>query len=213
MSTPPQIGPWIKYKQKAASKTTVKPASGETIPIEEQRVARSLGVNVVQGQPYENAIATVAEHEPHNIEINDPARFNLRPAQTAAHEITHLWQNQLPGKTQAQIPPDNPKAPYDLSNIDQLRKQGHTLATIPREQAATILQTYTADPSQRARLQPWINDMNTTPLSIMKPTGPNDKQINRTVRPPMAPIEAWKNIEELKAEVAKRNPRKPGGTK
>lgn len=209
MATPTQPGPWGKYMQKAPSRTSVAPLSGQSMPTEEQRVAHYLGVNFVNAAPYKDAIATVGEHEPHNIEINDPARFSQGAAQTAAHEVIHLWQNQLPGKIQSQIPPDNPKKPYDLSSIDALRKQGHTLATIPREQAATILQTYTADPSQRARLQPWVDDLNTTPLSIMNPTGPGDKQINRTVRPPAVPIDTWKTLADLKQEAARRDPRKP----
>ena len=209
----PQTGPWTKYAQKAATKTAVPSSNMTGLPLEEQRIESAVGAQYVQGKPYQNAIATVAQNEPYVIEINDPKRFNQDQTQVKSHELIHLWQQQLPGPIKSGIPADNPKAPYDLSNIDQLRKQGHTLSTIPREQAAAIVQLYTADPSQRARLQPWISDLNTTPLSVMNPTSPNQEGINTTVRSPIPPIEAYMGLDQLKAAAAQRNPRKPGGTK
>ncbi|MGH7594674.1 MAG: hypothetical protein ACRELE_12610, partial [Gemmatimonadales bacterium] len=90
---------------------------------------------------------------------------------------------------QANIPADDPdpKKRYDISDVEALRKKGNTLATIPREKAATIVQTYIAQPSQRKKLQPWIDDMNTIPLSSTLPTDPNAVVINMTPRAPLPP--------------------------
>ncbi len=176
-----------------------------------ERVQHAIGVRYVAGPPEINAhgsraIASVGLHEPHIVEINDQENFNRGRLQTQGHEIVHLWRNNLPGPIQAKGLPDNPSRPYDISNVDQLRAQGHTLATIPQEQAATIVQTYIADPSQRKRLQPWIDDMNTTPLSVMNATDPQQRGINTTPRPPAPPIEAWTTLLGLQQEAARRKP-------
>ncbi len=180
-------------------------------PPELSRIERSLGPKFVVGKPYTGyqgkAISSVGEHEPHKIEINDPKGFALGPLQTKGHEEIHLWQNQLPGGIQSKILPDGPKNPYSLENIDELRKQGHTLATLPREVGATIIQRYIASPADRARLQKWIDDIPKTPLSIMEPTGPNDKTINRNVRPLIPPQEAYMPIKQLVEEAKKRRPK------
>jgi hypothetical protein len=161
------------------------------IPPELTRVQREIGVEYSPARPHNNAIATVGEHEPHVIEINDPKRFAQGPKQTSSHEITHLLLNNLAGKVNKAIPPDNPKDPYNISNVDEKRKKGLKLWQLPQEQAATIIQTWVADPSQRQRLQPWINDLNSAPLTIMMPTRPEDTILNRTVRPIEPPLEAW----------------------
>lgn len=196
----------VDYKTLAAkhgSLYSIHESADAIIPPAVQRIQDAVGAEFKLGKPLpDGGVASVGEHEARTVEINDPQKFAQGPQQTKAHEITHLWQNSLPGKTQTAIPPDNPKAPYDLSNIDQLRTKGHTLATIPREQAAAIVQTYTADPSQRKRLQPWIDDMNRTPLSIMMPTGPQDKTINRNVRPPIPPLEGYSKPQELMKQAA-----------
>ena len=173
-----------------------------SLPPEVERIKQSLGPQFVQGKHYGNAVATVGEHEPHKIEINDIARFNKSPQQVLGHELTHLLFNQLSGTTMKAIPADNPHAPYDISNVDALRKQGKKLWQLPQEQAATIVQTYVADPSQRVRLGPWITDLNNAPLSIMQPTGPTDKTINRNVRPPAPPVQVYLSPQELRAQAA-----------
>ena len=118
----------------------------------------AIGVRYVLGSALpgsyrEPAIASVGEHEPHVVEINDLEKFKQGVQQTRGHEIVHLWRSNLPGPIQAQALPDHPQNPYDISKIDELRAKGYTLATIPEEQAATIVQTYIADPSSRKRLQ------------------------------------------------------------
>jgi len=176
------------------------------LPPEIMRIKNAVGAELVKGQPYASAygdaIASVGVNEPNKIEINNPAKFAKGAAQTIAHETTHLWQNQLPGPIQKAIPLDNPNHPYDLSNIDQLRAQGRTLATLPHEQAAFIVQSYTADPAQRKRLQPWIDDLNKTPLSVEMPTPPNAKGIISQIRPPTPPIQAYQSPAELKTQAA-----------
>jgi hypothetical protein len=182
---------------------------GSYFPPELSRIEHAIGPEYRRGNPLpDGGIASVAEHEPRIIEINDTRKFAQGKEQTKAHELLHLTQNQLAGGAQRLIPPDNPKAPYDISKIDQLRKQGKTLFTIPREMSATVIQTYVADPTQRKRLQPWVDDLVKTPLSIMQPTEPNDKTINRNVRPPIPPQEAYSPIKNLVEEAKKRDPRK-----
>lgn len=171
--------------------TKAQESSKAKIPPELSRLEETLGVKLLSGKPYAggfgDAIATVGEHEPHIIEINDPAKFAQGPKQTKAHEMVHLWRNQLPGPIIKAALPDNPNNPYDLSQLDYWRKQGRTLATIPQEAAAYLVQKWTADPASRKNLQPWINDLNTIPLSVEEPTSPNDKEINMRIRPPIPP--------------------------
>lgn len=177
--------------------------SPEALPPAVGRIEEAVQARYVTGKPLagsykQAAIASVGKHEPHTVEINDPAKFSRGVLQSKGHEIVHLWRNNLPGPIQAAALPDNPKDPYNISNIDQLRAKGYTLATIPQEMAAMIVQTYIADPKQRKRLQIWIDDMNKTPLSVVNATSPNQKGINTTPRPPVPPIEVWTSLFGLK---------------
>jgi hypothetical protein len=157
------------------------------IPPELSRLEETLNAKFVRGKPYGDAVASVGPHEPHTIEINDSDKFAQGPKQVKAHEMTHIWRNQLPGPLIKNALPDDPKNPYDLSKLDEWRKQGRTLATIPQEAAAFAIQKWTADPSSRKQLQPWVNDLNIIPLSVEEPTSPNDKGINMKIRPPIPP--------------------------
>jgi hypothetical protein len=208
---PAQAAQPVDYHALAAkhgSLGSIYEGSNVTIPPAVQRIQSAIGVQYKQGKPLpDGAIASVGEHEPKIVEINDVKKFAQGPEQTASHELTHIWQNNLPPKIQAAIPSDPSKAKYDISNVDQLRAQGKTLSTIPREQAATIIQTWVADPSQRKRLQPWLDDMVSTPLSVMMPTSPDAKTINRQVRPPIPPPEAYTPIQKLVAEAKARKPK------
>ncbi len=177
-------------------------SSAAIIPPELERIENAVGVQYKLGKPVEGSesIASVGEHEPHVIEINDKDRWNQGPKQSKGHEIIHLWKSNLPPKIQAMIPPDDPdpKKRYDISDADKLRATGHTLATIPQEKAATIIQTWIADPSQRKRLQPWMDDLTRIPLSVEKPTSPSDKGIVSEIRPPIPPIEAYLTPVQMK---------------
>jgi hypothetical protein len=167
-----------------------------TLPGPMRYAMDTIGANVTQGKPYSGggapAIASVGDHDPTTIEVNDPTKFAKDPSQVVAHEATHLWQNNLPPSIQAKIPADSDTDPYDISNVDALRKQGHTLATIPREQAATIVQQYMSRPQERKRLQPWIDDMGKIPLSSTMPTEPNATRLNMKPRPPSPPLMTYK---------------------
>lgn len=181
------------------------------IPPEVQRIQDAVQARFVQGKPFkgyggESVIASVAENEPHVIEVNDKARWNQAPLQERAHEVIHLWQSQLPGGLRNAAPPDDPNHPYDMSKVDEWRAQGKNLATIPREVAARVIQTWVADPSQRKKLQPWMDDLTKIPLSTMDATGPNDKTINTHPRLPVPPPEAYANASELMTEARKRKP-------
>ena len=184
------------------------------IPPELERIQNAIGVQYKLGKPVSgsDSIASVGEHEPHVIQINDKARWNQGPQQVKGHEIIHLWASNLPPKIRAGIPLDDPdpKKRYDISDVDKLRSSGHTLATIPQEKAATIIQTWIADPSQRKRLQPWMDDLTRIPLSVEQPTSPSDKGIVSAIRPPAPPIEAYITPAQMRAKAAKL---KPGGKK
>jgi hypothetical protein len=171
------------------------------IPPELERIQSAIGVQYKQGPSRDNgdSIASVEEHEPHVIEINDKARFNQGPLQTRGHEIVHLLFSHLPAKLQEQIPKDDPNHPYDISQADEWRAQGKKLWNLPQEAAATLIQTWISDPSQRKRLQPWMSDLTSVPLSVENPTSPNDKGINTTPRAPVPPIEAYLTPAQMKA--------------
>ena len=128
---------------------------------------------------------------PVNVEVNDPAKFMQDPRQVMAHEATHILQNNLPGPLQSRIPADTTTGdPYNIDNVDSLRKMGKTLFDLPREQGASVVQRYVANqdnPAERARLQPWMDDMKTAPLSITMPTAPDAKRMNMAPRPPGLP--------------------------
>jgi len=166
------------------------------LPGPERRALDTIDVNITDPGPVVGdnnpAIASVARRDPTGIAINDAKTFQRDPTQVMGHEAMHLWQNNLPPSIQAGIPLDSPTAPYDIGNVDALRRQGKTLATIPREKAATIVQTYIARPNERKRLQPWIDDMNNIPLSGTMPTAPNAKRLNMRPRPPSPPPQAYK---------------------
>lgn len=178
------------------------------IPPEEQRLSDAIGVRVFPGSKIRNpggseAIASVGEHEPHEIEVNDVERFKQGPNQVLAHEITHLLFNNLPGSMQKAVPPDGPD-PYNIADADKWRAQGKKLWQLPQEQAAMLVQTWVADPAQRKRLQPWIDDLKTVPLSVERPTAPGDKTLNTTPRTPLPPMEAYQQMPDIVAEATRR---------
>ena len=198
-TTPPS---YAELAKKHGATTSIHESELNSLPPEIMRIEGAVKPQIVQGKPYGDAIATVAEHEPHKIEINDPERFRKGSAQTIGHELTHLLMANLSGKVISQIPPDSKTKPYDISGIEQLRAQGKKLWQLPQEQAATIVQTYVADPSQRARLGPWIQDLNNAPLSVEQPTSPNSKGIISAIRPPVPPIQAYSSPAELRKQAA-----------
>jgi hypothetical protein len=163
-------------------------------PAAVQQAYHAVDPAVVQGQPLSGrggnaADASVDQGAGNNtIEINDPASFQRHPASTTAHELVHTWQNNLPPSVQANIPADaEDMSAFNIADADKLRAQGHTLATIPREKAATIVQKYIEDPKANANLKPWVDDMGKTALSSTLPTAPNATKLNTTPRSPAVP--------------------------
>jgi hypothetical protein len=161
-----------------------------------QRVLGSTGLNITQPGAYTNpqglsAIASVDPSSVNTVEVNDPKQFISGGAQTLGHESTHLWQNNLPPTVQAKIPADG-KYPGQFadSEVKAMRAQGKTLSTIPRENAATIIQQFiakggtNAPPSVQKIYAPWAQDMATTPLSSIIPTQPG-QPMSVTPRPPL----------------------------
>lgn len=173
----------------------------EDLPPEIRNAITTIPVSVTQGKDIDDPNdrggnrTTVANVDQgagnNNIEINNSSAFSKNPTATMGHEVTHVWQNNLPPSVQAKIP-DDPKdmSAFDISDVDKLRNQGKTLVDVPREKAATIVQKYIeAKPNSatRKKLQPWIDDMGKTPLSSTMPTSPDSKRLNMTPRPPGLP--------------------------
>lgn len=179
-------------------------AAIENTPAPVQQAYRAVAPTVVQGQPLSGrggnaADASVDQGAGNNtIEINDPASFQRHPASTTAHELVHTWQNNLPPSVQSKIPADaEDMSAFNIADADKLRAQGHTLATIPREKAATIVQKYIEDPKKNANLKPWVDDMGHTELSSTLPTAPNATRLNMTPRSPAVPGPEVAGMEEV----------------
>lgn len=166
------------------------------VPSQVQNAVSTIPVEMKKGDPIPDPnnrgggvpIANVDQGAGNNtIEVNRPQDFG---AAQKGHELVHVWQNNLPPSVQAKIP-DDPKdmSAFDISDVDKLRKQGKTLSDIPREKAATIVQKYieAKDPKQKAKLQPWVDDMKSSALSVTMPTSPDAKSLNTTPRAPGLP--------------------------
>jgi hypothetical protein len=163
-------------------------------PASVQQAYHAVAPTVVQGQALTGrggnaADASVDQGAGNNtIEINDQNSFQRHPASTTAHELVHTWQNNLPPTVQAKIPADpQDMSAFDISDADKLRAQGNTLATIPREKAATIVQKYIEDPKKNNNLKVWVNDLSQQPLSSTMPTAPNTTRLNMQPRAPGVP--------------------------
>jgi len=139
------------------------------------------------------AIASVDPGSPNTINVEDPQRFNQSGPQTLGHETVHVWGNNLPPEIQKQIPPDDPKDPYNYGGTEGLksmRDQGMKLWNLPREKAATIVQYYISQGGENApkaikdAYGPWVNDMNEAPLSSIVPSEPGQPGLNTTPRAP-----------------------------
>lgn len=157
--------------------------------------------------------AGVQQGSPNVIEVRNPAQFNnpVEAQQLAAHETTHLIENNLPGPLQAAIPADNPTDPYNYggdAHLAALRAAGGNVLSLPREQAAAVVQHLTAQrqmyqralaahavtPALHQQLKqteaveaPFVNDFNHLPLSVVKMTPPDYNGIVTTPRAPLPP--------------------------
>lgn len=196
-------------------------AAQSAVPAPIQRLTSGLGV---QFQPMtgnvqrttnnsQQMLAGVQQGSPNVIEVRNPAQFEDpgTAAQLAAHEETHLIQNNLPGPLQNAIPADNPTDPYNYggaAGLQALRAKGGTILSLPREQEAAVSQYLTAKRLQYANAQkqhavtpalkkdmaqteltyaPYVNDLNKLPLSVVQMTPPNYPGIVTTPRAPLPP--------------------------
>jgi len=169
-------------------------STAPVLPPEVQAATNDLPVQTVKGAAINDPnnrgggvpIANVDQGAGNNtIEVNRPQDYG---APQQGHELTHVWQNNLPPSVQAKIPDDaSGTAAFDISDADKLRAQGKTLTDLPREKQATIVQKYIEDPKKNANLKPWINDMTRTALSGTMPTSPNATRLNTATRPPGPP--------------------------
>lgn len=166
-------------------------ASISNLPEQVQNAVDTIPVQITKGQPMTDpngrANTTVTSNVEqgagnNTIEVNNPKTFN-NPV--LGHELTHVWQNNLPPSVQSKIP-DDPKdmSAFDISDADKLRKQGKTLVDLPREKQATIVQKYIEDPKKNANLKPWVDDMGNQALSSTMPTSPNATRLNMEPRAP-----------------------------
>lgn len=176
--------------------TTPSAAPDADLPPQVQNAVSTIPVDIKQGAPIADPnnrgggvpIANVDQGAGNNtIEVNRPQDFTTAQK---GHELVHIWQNNLPPSVQAKIPDDpQDNSAFDISDVDNLRKQGKTLVDIPREKAATIVQKYieTKDPKQKAKLQPWVDDLRSSALSVTQPTSPDATRINTATRAPGLP--------------------------
>lgn len=166
------------------------------LPAPLQRVAET--ARIVKGDPTATYgkpdIATVDE-DPRTITVRDPSRME---PQVMAHEYKHLLDRNLAPGFRAQFPKDDPKNPYlkpeDLYNLPAMRQKGMSLKNLPEEKQAQLQNAwiqYQKDPEMRKILQPWIQDMNSYPMSNVLPTDPDQKGINTTPRAPAPPSSAY----------------------
>jgi hypothetical protein len=194
------IAPLVNFAKSLMGSPAAQPGNGSAVsagvaavpklPAPMQRALDTIPVKVAAGKPYQDAIASVGDHDPSTVTINDPGKFSRDPTQVMAHEATHLLQNNLTPSVMARIPADDPNDPYNVSDVDQLRKMGKTLWDLPREKEAAVIQRYAVNqnnPAERARLQPWMDDVGRAPLSITMPTAPDAKRLNMNPRPPGLP--------------------------
>lgn len=166
------------------------------LPAPLQRVAET--ARIVKGDPTATYgkpdIATVDE-DPRTITVRDPSRME---PQVMAHEYKHLLDRNLAPGFRAQFPKDDPKNPYlkpeDLYNLPAMRQKGMSLKNLPEEKQAQLQNAwiqYQKDPEMRKILQPWIQDMNSYPMSNVLPTDADQKGINTTPRAPAPPSSAF----------------------
>jgi hypothetical protein len=154
------------------------------------------------------------------VNVMDPAAFQKAPDQLAAHEGTHIWQNNLPPTLAAKIPADNAQDPYGfggLAGLNALRQRGGTILDLPKEQQAAMMQYRqsqggdNAPQAVRKATDPFVQDMNNLPLSVILPTDPDQKGINTNPRAPVPPVQAMMMSQKTYAKGQPADPPPPAG--
>lgn len=149
------------------------------------------------------------------IYIDKPNEFVQNPQQLTSHEATHILQSRLHPTVQAKFPATDEANPYGQMNSDNAdvvlqsaRQKGKTISDFSREEQGAIVQRYSAytqglnDAIQNHTLtpdlknryqkvigvyQPYLDDYNKLPLSIVEPTDPDQKNINTKPTAPPGP--------------------------
>lgn len=178
----------------------------------ENRQTQGIGTQPKGGKEF----AGVEPGSTKQILVTDPARFMQSPRQAAAHEATHIIQNNLSPQQQAQIAPDkgvDPTIALNPAYLAQQRAAGKSILQLPKEEQAYLVQNYTAQqeaaekgyisPQQMQQVEqtygPWIQDFNKAQLSNIQPTQPDSTMLgklktmiqptmNTTPRAPMPPV-------------------------
>lgn len=150
--------------------------------------------------------AEVEKGEPHNIVFDHKTPLDDHTVQQlVAHEGVHIIQHNLPPEVAAKIPADDEKDPYNYGGAQgliNLRNQGGTILSLPREKQSAAIQYYV---SQRphvtgqdaadmdAAYKPYLDDLDKLPQSQIQPTSPDDKSgtIVTAPRAPTPPPEAY----------------------
>lgn len=153
--------------------------------------------------------AGVVKGDPHTIMFDSHTPLDDHTVQQlVAHEGMHIIQDNLPPEVAAKIPADDPKDPYNYGGAQglmNLRQQGGTILSLPREKQAAVVQYYV---SQRPHLTgqaaadldsaygPYMKDLDSIPQSTIQPTSPQDTSgtINTTPRAPTPPESAFQQV-------------------
>lgn len=146
--------------------------------------------------------AGVVKGDPHTIMFDHNTPLDDHTVQQlVAHEGMHIIQHNLPPEIASKIPADDEKDPYNYGGaqgLNDLRKQGGTILSLPREKQAAVIQYYV---SQRPHVtgqaaadldstyKPYLEDLNNLPQSTIQPTSPQDSSgtIVTTPRAPAPP--------------------------
>jgi hypothetical protein len=156
--------------------------------------------NTVEGG---NAIASVEQGEPRQVEVDDPDKFKANAQQVAPHELYHLWAGNLTPSVAARIPTSTSMDDYKQPTADDLnamRAKGMTLLDVPSEKGAQMMAWSALHPDDKQyqkALAPYLDDMRKTSPSVILPTSPNDKIINTTPRAPGAPADNIPGMEDF----------------
>jgi hypothetical protein len=150
--------------------------------------------------------AGVVKGNPHTIMFDNNTPLDDHTVQQlVAHEGVHIIQHNLPPEVAAKIPADDEKDPYNYGGAQglvNLRQQGGTILSLPREKQAAAVQYYVsqrphvtgqAAADMDAAYKPYLDDLDKLPQSTVQPTSPDDTSgsIVTAPRAPTPPPEAY----------------------
>lgn len=150
--------------------------------------------------------AGVVKGDPHTIMFDHNTPLDDHTVQQlVAHEGVHIIQHNLPPEVAAKIPADDEKDPYNYGGAEgltNLRKQGGTILSLPREKQSAAIQYYVsqrphvtgqAAADMDAAYKPYLEDLDKLPQSTIQPTSPDDSSAGIVTAPraPTPPPEAY----------------------